>query len=235
MQRPMAIERWQESTDAELVLAAVLGEIAAFDVLFLRYRPGLLATVGRQIGHRAIAEDICQETFLLAFKALPQLADPDRFGAWLHAIARRQAIRTSQGEARAAHSPLDELILAGSSALDDTGWESLERKEQQSWIREAVAALPEEFQTVIRLRYWGEMPLERIALFLGLPLTTVKWRLHRARALMRERLTRVQEEPAAADATEPPRPRSRRSVRRHHESGTRRSASGAAAPCGASG
>jgi RNA polymerase sigma-70 factor (ECF subfamily) len=226
----MAIERWQEFTDAELVLAAVLGEIAAFDVLVLRYRPGILATIGRQVSHRGIAEDICQETFLLAFKALPQLSDASRFGAWLYAIARRQAIRTARGEARTAHSELDEFILARSEVLSESGWESLERKEQQSWIRDAVAALPEEFQTVIRLRYWGEMPLERIAAFLGLPLTTVKWRLHRARALMRERLTATTAE--ADEAAEPPRPE--KSVRRRHESGTRRSPSGAAAPCGAS-
>src|SRR5215212_10123790 len=110
----MMMERWEEFSDAELVVAAVLGEIAAFDVLVLRYRPGVLATVSRQLGQRGVAEDVCQETFLLAFKALPQLEDGDRFGAWLHAIARRQAIRTGRGEARAAHSPLDELILSHS-------------------------------------------------------------------------------------------------------------------------
>jgi len=228
----MAIERWQEFTDAELVLAAVLGEIAAFDVLVLRYRPGILATIGRQVSHRGIAEDICQETFLLAFKALPQLSDPGRFGAWLYAIARRQAIRSSRGESRASHTPLDEFILTRSEVLSHSGWDSLERKEQQSWIRDAVAALPDEFQTVIRLRYWGEMPLERIASFLGLPLTTVKWRLHRARALMRERLTATAAE--SGDAPEPPRSQPERPLRRRHESGTRRSASRAAAPCSAS-
>jgi RNA polymerase sigma-70 factor (ECF subfamily) len=223
----MAIEHWQNFSDAELVVAAVYGEIAAFDVLVLRYRPGVLATIARQVSQRGIAEDICQESFLLAFKALPQLSDASRFGAWLHAIARRQAIRTGRGEARAAHSPLDELILAHSEVLGQSGWETLEQKEQQAWVREAVAQLPEEFQIVLRLRYWGEMPLERIAAYLSLPLTTVKWRLHRARALMRERLTAT-----AADAAEPPRSRPRSPVRRHNEPGTRRSASGAATPCG---
>lgn len=226
----MAIERWQEFTDAELVVAALLGEIAAFDVLVLRYRPGVLAAIGRRISQRAVAEDICQETFLLAFKALPQLSDGERFGAWLHSIARRQTIRTGRGEAKAAHTPLDELILSHSEVLGDSGWERLERKEEQSWIREAVASLPEEFQTVIRLRYWGEMPLERIAAFLDMPLTTVKWRLHRARALIRKQLTA-----ASSDAPEPLPPASRRPVRRHHESRTRRSASGDAAPCGPAG
>src|SRR5438034_5957097 len=191
----VGIERWQEFEDEELVVASLLGEIAAFDVLVLRYRPAVLAAVSRQISRRELAEDICQEAFLLAFKALPQLADRQRFPAWLHAIARRQAIRYSRGEARASHTPLDELILEHSEVLGESGWEALERKADQEWVREAMATLPQEFQLVLTLRYWSEMPLERISAFLGLPLTTVKWRLHRARELMRKRLLAAQAEP----------------------------------------
>jgi RNA polymerase sigma-70 factor, ECF subfamily len=193
----VAIERWQEFEDEKLVVAALLGDIAAFDVLVLRYRPAVLAAVSRQLSRRELAEDVCQEAFLLAFKALPQLADRGRFPAWLHAIARRQAIRYSRGEARASHSPLDELILEHSEVLSPSSWEAVERKENEEWVRVAMAALPEEFQLVLSLRYWSEMPLERISAFLGLPLSTVKWRLHRARALMRERLTAALAEPTS--------------------------------------
>ncbi len=193
----MAIERWQEFEDEKLVVAALLGDIAAFDVLVLRYRPAVLAAVSRQISRRELAEDICQEAFLLAFKALPQLADRQRFPAWLHAIARRQAIRHSRGEARVSHTPLDDLILDHSEVLSQSGWDALEREEEQEWVREAMATLPEEFQLVLRLRYWSEMPPERISAFMGLRLSTVKWRLHRARALMRERLTAALAEPTS--------------------------------------
>jgi RNA polymerase sigma-70 factor (ECF subfamily) len=193
--RGVAIERWQEFEDEELVVASLLGEIAAFDVLVLRYRPAVLAAVSRQISRRELAEDICQEAFLLAFKALPQLTDRRRFPAWLHMIARRQAIRYNRGEARASHTPLDELILEHSEVLADPGWDALERQEEQEWVRQAMATLPDEFQLVLSLRYWSEMPLERIAGFLGLPLSTVKWRLHRARELMRARLLAAHAEP----------------------------------------
>lgn len=214
----MAIERWQEFADEELVVAALLGDIAAFDVLVLRYRPAVLASVARQISRRDLAEDICQEAFLLAFKALPQLAERSRFPAWLHAIARRQAIRHARGEARAAHSPLDELILDHSEVLGQSGWEALELKEDQEWVQRAMATLPEEFRLVLTLRYWSEMPLERIAAFQGLPLSTVKWRLHRARILMRERLTA-----ALADPTHEP-------ERNDHDPRTERQPHRAAAP-----
>jgi RNA polymerase sigma-70 factor, ECF subfamily len=215
----VAIERWQEFEDEKLVVAALLGDIAAFDVLVLRYRPAVLAAVSRQISRRELAEDICQEAFLLAFKALPQLADRQRFPAWLHAIARRQAIRHSRGEARVSHTPLDDLILDHSEVLSQSGWDALEREEEQEWVREAMGSLPEEFQLVLRLRYWSEMPLERISAFLGLPLSTVKWRLYRARALMRERLTAARAEPTSD------------TVRNENDQRNERSQRRAAAPC----
>jgi len=218
----VALERWHEFEDEELVVAALLGEIAAFDVLVLRYRPAVMAAITRQISQRGLAEDICQEAFLLAFKALPQLETPSRFAAWLHAIARRQAIRRSQGEARrAGHLPLDALILEHSEVLADSGWERLEAREVQEDVRRAMAGLPEEFQLVLRLRYWSEMPLERIAAFLGLPLTTVKWRLHRARHLMRRALgesdsARDSPERRRDDEFRNPRSRRRASTPRAH-------------------
>jgi RNA polymerase sigma-70 factor (ECF subfamily) len=213
----VAIERWHDFADEELVVASLLGQVAAFDVLVVRYRPAVLAAVSRQLARRDLAEDVCQEAFLLAFKALPQLTDRGRFPAWLHAIARRQAIRRSRGEARATgHTRLDDLILEHSEVLAQSGWEALERKEEQAWVRHAMTALPEEFQLVLTLRYWSEMPLERIASFLGLPLSTIKWRLHRARTLMREQLARS---PDGEDRTPiGPNQQTRRSK---HESRTR--------------
>jgi RNA polymerase sigma-70 factor, ECF subfamily len=185
----LAVERLRELADEALVAVALMGEFAAFDVLVLRYRSAVLATVSRLVSSRALAEDICQEAFLRAFKALPQLRDPARFGSWLHAIARREVIRWGSGEARAAHAPLDDLILQHSQVLGESGWDVLEREEEAEAVRRAMAALPEEFQIVLTLRYWSDMPLERIASFLGRPLSTVKWRLHQARVLMRRRLT----------------------------------------------
>jgi RNA polymerase sigma-70 factor, ECF subfamily len=222
----VAMERWQEFADEELVVASLLGDIAAFDVLVLRYRPAVMAAVSRQLSRPGLAEDICQEAFLLAFKALPQLTDARRFGAWLHMIARRQAIRHSRGEARASHSPLDELILEHSQVLGQSGWEVVQQKEEAEAVRQAMETLPEEFQLVLTLRYWSEMPLERIASFVGLSLPTVKWRLHRGRALMRERLT-ASSEGEAPFGTESPGD----TMRNNHESRTDRKRDRAASYC----
>ena len=186
---------WHTSTDADLVLAATLGELTAFDELVRRYRPAVQGVARRIVGSEG-AEDVAQDAFLLAFKALPQLDEPERFGPWLYAITRHRALRCRSGAAsreETGHSELDLLLLHHSAELSQHPAGAVEREERLQEIRGAVERLPEEFQIVLQLRYFESVPVARIAAFLGLPETTVKWRLHRGRKLMRELL----EDPAS--------------------------------------
>ena len=98
--------------DEILVVAAILGDLAAFDALVLRYRSAVVRTA-RMMVPQDDAEDVAQEAFLLAFKALPSLEEPRKFPAWLHAITRRCAFRFSD-RARALQrrsAAFDEAIL----------------------------------------------------------------------------------------------------------------------------
>jgi len=188
--------RWADYEDAELVIETLAGEAAAFDGLVERYRAAVLATVLRQVPSRAVAEEICQEALVRSFRALPRLRNPQRFAAWLHAIARREVIRHGPAESRAAdYTPLDEQLLEHGEAVGESGWERVERREEGEAVRQAMAGLPEEFQLVLTLYYWADLSVEQIARYIGRPITTVKWRLHRARALMRQRLTAASEIP----------------------------------------
>jgi len=189
---------WRECEDGELALAATLGELAAFDELVRRFRPAVLA-VARQIVGAEAAEDVAQDAFLLAFKALPQLEEADKFGSWLYAITRHRALRFRENRAHqeeTGHSEIDALILQHTPELARHPAEEVERLEKRRDVREAMAQLPEEFQIVLQLRYFDEVPVARIAEFLHLPLTTVKWRLHQGRRLMKKHLeNRWREEP----------------------------------------
>ena len=181
---------WREYADGELALAAILGEFAAFDELVRRFRPAVLL-VARQIVGAEAAEDVAQDAWLLAFKALPQLEDPERFGAWLHAVTRHRAYRFARGSVhreQTGHSDIDTLIIQQTPELSRHPAEELERDEVRREVREALARLPEELQTVLLLHYFQSMPVSRIAQFLQLPVTTVKWRLHRGRQLLKGRL-----------------------------------------------
>lgn len=145
--------------------------------------------MARAVAGQELAEDAVQEALLTAFKALPSLDEPEKFAAWLNAITRRAAWRASQ-KARAESNrnvDLDAALLEFSDAFARpfAPVDSFET----AWVRAGIDELPDEYRLILQLRFYDEMPLKRIAGFLDLPLTTVKWRLHRAKALLREKLT----------------------------------------------
>jgi RNA polymerase sigma-70 factor (ECF subfamily) len=184
----MAVRTKLESlTDEALAVAAILGDLRSFDTLALRYRAAAYR-VAQAIAGAELAEDAVQDALLLAFKALPSLEEPSKFASWLYAITRHAALRASQRarQEKDRRIELDEALLAYSDALTrplapSDGCET-------AWVRAAIESLAEDHRLILKLRFFDEMPLRRIADFLGLPLTTVKWRLHRAKQLLREQL-----------------------------------------------
>lgn len=178
--------------DAVLVLAAILGDLRAFDVLALRYRAAAYR-VAQTIAGNELAEDIVQEALLLAFKALPSIEEPDKFASWLYAITRHAAYRLGQRtrQERAQRVELDEALLENSTVLAQP-FKPIESFET-TWVRAAIQTLAEEYRLILQLRFDDEMPMRRIADFLDLPLTTVKWRLHRAKQLLRQQLAEPHE------------------------------------------
>src|SRR6201988_5558805 len=107
-----------ESPDEVLVIAAILVTLEAFEELVVRYRPAVVR-LARTIVSADHAEDVAQDSLLLAFKALPGIEEPRKFPAWLSAITRHRACRFSKSET--AHMSkrvaLDEALLEKIEAL----------------------------------------------------------------------------------------------------------------------
>ena len=188
--------QYPKITDEELVLATLLGDLDAFDELVRRFRGAVVLVAAQTLGSRAQAEDVAQEAFLLAFKALPQLQDPARFASWLCAITRHRARRVGAREGRSdpyEPSRLDQFILTHSRELAVNPVEEFDRKSERARVPEAMALLPTEYRIALQLRYYEDWSIARIADFLALPITTVKWRLHHGRTLMRRFLTDTKE------------------------------------------
>ena len=180
-----------DANDAELVVAALAGNTQAFDVLVTRYRRAMLTIAQQVVRNPTDAEDVVQDAFLRAFEALPQLTDLNRFGAWLHSITRNRALRYYKSEGR--YQPQEDMEPylnreADTSVADPA--HIVERELTQQAIRDTIQELPDDFRVVIELYYWAEMPQKRMAEFLSLPLTTVKWRLHKAKELLKTTLER---------------------------------------------
>ena len=174
-----------ESPDELLVIAAILGNLEAFEQLVVRYRPAVVR-LARTIVGADDAEDVAQESLLLAFKALPTIEEPRRFAAWLSAITRHRALRFSKSE-RAQLSkrvPLDEALLEKIEALA----KPLAEKERDDEMLAAIDNLPADYAMPLKLRFLDEMPLKRIAGFMGVPLSTVKWRIHHGKKLLRAKV-----------------------------------------------
>lgn len=183
------------SPDAILVVAAILGDLEAFGELVSRYRAAVVR-LARQIAGREEAEDVAQDVFLTAFRALPGIDDPLRFGGWLMTITRHRAGRVGQQAARRRqqHQPLDALLLERLPVLQQP---LAEQSAATEALYRALEQMPPEYGLPLRLRFLDEVPLRRIAAFLDVPLSTVKWRVHRGKQLLRERLQALERIPQA--------------------------------------
>lgn len=174
-----------ESPDEVLVIAAILGNLEAFEELVVRYRPAVVRLARTVVGPDH-AEDVAQDSLLLAFKALPGIEEPRKFPAWLSAITRHRALRFSKSET--AHMSkrvaLDEALLEKIVALA----KPLAEKERDEEMIAALESLPSDYAMPLRLRFLDEMPLNRIAAFMGIPLSTVKWRIHHGKKLLRDKV-----------------------------------------------
>ena len=182
----MHSEELTVASDAELIVAALAGDTEAFDVLVLRYRRAMLTVAQQIVRNPSDAEDVVQDALLLAFEALPQLDNLNRFGAWLHTITRNRAVRHFKNTSRyAPQEDMEPYVNRVTDSSDADPAVIYERKQARQDVRDAIMELPAEFQEVLQLYYWAEMPQKRMAEFLSVPLTTVKWRLHKAKALLR--------------------------------------------------
>jgi len=174
-----------ESPDELLVVGAILGNLEAFEQLVLRYRSAVVR-LARSIVGSDDAEDVAQDALLLAFKALPGIEEPRRFAAWLSAITRHRALRFTKSETThlSKRVALDEALLEKIEALA----QPLAEKERDEQMIKALDSLPADYAMPLRLHFLDDMPLKRIGAFMGIPLSTVKWRIHHGKKLLRAKL-----------------------------------------------
>jgi len=188
----------QELRPAELddltLARAQRGEESAWRALVERYQRPVFALLSRMlspVARRDLVEDLAQETFLRAFRALPTFdrAAPGRLSSWLLTIATRLALDALKRRALPTQ-PLEELadIVPGPRRADD----ELERRTLREAIGDAIERLPVSYRAAFLLREVHDMPYEEIAEALGVDLGTVKSRLSRARSALRMALTEME-------------------------------------------
>jgi RNA polymerase sigma-70 factor (ECF subfamily) len=174
--------------EAELVRKARLGDRPAFDRLVELNLPQVWATVWRVLRHREDTEDVVQEVFVTAHRALPNFRGESKVSTWLHRIAVTRALNhvdKSEERLRRASEPIDTEALDGPRAIG-TPLRALEAKELMRRLADCLEKLPVAWRAVLALRDAEDNSYEHIAETLHVELGTVRSRLARARASLKD-------------------------------------------------
>jgi RNA polymerase sigma-70 factor, ECF subfamily len=192
------------SSDTELLQAMRAGDEEALAALYRRRQPGIYRFALQMCGSQELAEDITQEVFMVLIREAHTF-DPARgsLSAFLMGIARHYVLRrlqrerfyVSMNDAPDNGSLSSQLLVTTVGPLDE-----MSRMEAIEAVRRAVLALPERYREVVVLCDLQEMSYAETAEVLGCAIGTVRSRLHRARALLIEKLRPAREEDAASAA-----------------------------------
>jgi RNA polymerase sigma-70 factor (ECF subfamily) len=173
-------------TDEEIVERTRAGEIALFELLMRRYNQRLYRLARAVVRDASEAEDVVQATFVRAFEHLDQFAGRARFATWLTRIAVHEA--SARLRRRGRYMDIEDSMPTLASAAAGPEQRTADRELGHA-IEAAVDALPEVFGAVFVLRDVEGLSTAETAASLGINAETVKTRLHRARALLRNHIT----------------------------------------------
>jgi RNA polymerase sigma-70 factor (ECF subfamily) len=185
----------ERDVDAELVARVQNGDKKAFDLLVLKYQRKIMRLLSRMIRDPAETEDVAQEAFIKAYRALPQFRGDSAFYTWLYRIAintARNWLATNKRRPNASSSfenEEGETFDQSDNLTDNSTPESeLASREIAQTVNKAIEDLPEELRNAIVMREIDGMSYEDIAQSMNCPIGTVRSRIFRAREAIATRL-----------------------------------------------
>jgi RNA polymerase sigma-70 factor (ECF subfamily) len=176
-----------KESDTELVARARQGDEAAFEQLVLRHQRYVFNLAYRVLGDYTEAEDMTQEAFVRVWRGLSGFRGQARFTTWLYRIVHNLCLNRLPGlqRERLQAEPLEEVLAdPGPSPAD-----LFAVRDQMAFLHAQLERLPEKYRLVLTLRYLQRLSYDEIAAVLEMPMGTVKTHIHRARRLLRERLS----------------------------------------------
>jgi len=175
-------------TDTELVARVQQGDKSAFDLLVLRYQHRIIKLVGRYVREPADAQDVAQDAFIKAYRALPNFRGESAFYTWLYRIAINTAKNYLVAAARrpsdidlGSNEDGEQFEIEDLKSTLETPERLLLTDEIRETVIEAIDKLPEDLRTAILLREVDGMSYEEIATVMACPIGTVRSRIFRAR------------------------------------------------------
>lgn len=194
---PHKVRNLAEATDKELVKRVQKGDLAAFDMLFARYQSKILNLISRYVRDSEEVQDVAQEAFIKAYRALPRFRGDSAFYTWLYRIA----INTAKNHlvARSRRPPSTDVDVDDADFRDDADIlremedpeAALARDQLRETIHAALNDLPDDLRSALTLREFDGLSYEQIAEILECPVGTVRSRIFRAREFVDQRMQPV--------------------------------------------
>ena len=180
-------------SDDQLIERTLAGETEAFGVLVRRWENPIYGLSLRMLGRDEEAKDVCQETFIAAFKNLRKFRGDAKFSSWLYRIALNACnTRLRRSDNGLTQSLSDEREDGRTLEITDVTAEGeperLQREHRAMLVRRALQALPAEMRQVIVMKEYEELTFAEIAEILQIPMSTVKSRLYTGLQQLRSRL-----------------------------------------------
>lgn len=179
----------QRVTDEELVLLARQGDPDAFDQLVVRHQAAVFRAALAALRVREDAEEVAQDAFVRAWRALGRFRGDSSFRTWMLRIVWNRAISRRRGLAawlRRA-TPLADVVEP--AAVAESQYVELQHAELHAHAVDVIQALTPKLRDALLLAQSGDYRYEEIGLMLGVPVGTVKWRVSEARRKVREKLS----------------------------------------------
>jgi len=179
--------------DVELVRASQQGDREAFGMLISRHARSILSLTTRMLGP-ADAEDVAQETFVAAYKALPSFKIDSKFSTWLYRIGVNKctdSLRSRRPENTSLDVISDEGAMALAVADDETPHDELEQAELAWELDRGIQGLPQIYRESFVLRHIEGLGYEEMSAILGVHRDTLKMRVYKARTLLCQSLAHL--------------------------------------------
>lgn len=182
--------------DLALVRRAKRGDYRAFDLLVLKYQSRLVSIAFKYVKEIQLAEDISQEAFIKAYKAINSFREESAFYTWLYRITANTAKNYLVSKGRRRESSISELSTLENEdqfvvASHDSPDEILLAQELRNTLFNAVSSLPEDTRTALSLREFEGLNYEEIAKIMNCPVGTVRSRIFRGREALEDLISPV--------------------------------------------
>jgi RNA polymerase sigma-70 factor (ECF subfamily) len=177
-----------------LVARCLAGDTECFNQLIVRWERPIYALAYRLLGHDEDARDVCQDTFLRAFRALPGFKGQAKFSSWLYRIALNLCRDFIRRRRRTPIVPAPDGVeltdLAAYGQVDEPMEDVLARRQMSQSVAKAMRTLTSDQRAALILKEYHGLTFQEIAELLGCPLSTVKTRLYQGLTVLRRELER---------------------------------------------